>query len=274
MNEKFRCSETHYGNTPFRPDVHGVLIQGKRGRLLSVLYTAGGEGLHPTVLMMHGIPGCEKNMDLAQDLRRAGFHVLLFHYSGSWGSDGSYALAHNLEDAHAALDFILRDEKYGFDKERIYAVGHSLGGCVCGQLSAVRPEIKRAVLLTPCDIGRMPVIAQEDPQAYKIVCEVLDESGSWLNGTSGEALLHEAVENSETLRLESTAAGLAKKPVLCIGGALDIYTPPKLHCEPLRQAVEQAGGTQFRYEAWPTDHFLSDYRLKMSSAVTAFLMEP
>lgn len=273
MNEQFRCSETHYGDSPFRPDVHGILIPGKRGRLLSVLYTAGGAGPHPTVLLLHGIPGCEKNIDLAQELRRAGFHVLLFHYSGSWGSDGDYALTHNLEDAHTALDFILHDGRYGFDKERIYAVGHSLGGFACGQLSAARPEIKRAVLLTPCDIGRLPVIEHEDAQAYKIVCEVLDDSGNWLNGTSGAALLHEAVEHSEELRLESAAAGLAKKPVLCIGGALDIYTPPALHCAPLRQAVEKAGGTQFRSETWQTDHFLADYRLKMVQTVISFLTE-
>ena len=92
MKEKLRCGETHYGDSPYRSDVHGILLHGRRGRLLSVLYTAGGAGPHPTVLLLHGIPGCEKNIDLAQELRCAGFHVLLFHYSGSWGSDGDYAL--------------------------------------------------------------------------------------------------------------------------------------------------------------------------------------
>lgn len=90
-------------------------------------YTAGGPGLHPTVLLLHGIPGCERNLDLAQALRRAGFHVMTFHYSGCWGSDGAYSLANDLEDASTVLDFILRDTVYGFDKDRIYAVGHSLG---------------------------------------------------------------------------------------------------------------------------------------------------
>ena len=149
MKEQPRCQETHYGNCAHRPDMHGILIPGKRGRLLSVLYTAAGEGVHPTVLLLHGIPGCERNFDLAQSLRRAGFHVMTFHYSGSWGSDGSYSLANDLEDANTVLDFILRDETYGFDKQHIYAVGHSLGGFVCGQLSAHRPEIKGAVLLMP-----------------------------------------------------------------------------------------------------------------------------
>ena len=53
---------------------------------------------------------------------------MTFHYSGSWGSDGDYSLTHDLEDADTVLDFILQNESYGFDKEHIYAVGHSLGG--------------------------------------------------------------------------------------------------------------------------------------------------
>ena len=49
-----------------RPDMHGILIPGKRGRLLSVLYTAGREGLHPAVLLLHGIPGCDLKGQLPQ----------------------------------------------------------------------------------------------------------------------------------------------------------------------------------------------------------------
>ena len=96
------------------------------------------------------------------------------HYSGSWGSDGAYSLTNNLEDANTVLDFILQDETYGFDKRQIYAVGHSMGGFVCGQLSARRAEIRRAALLMPCDIGRLPQIVQEDPAAGRAIQEVLD----------------------------------------------------------------------------------------------------
>ena len=128
MSSTNRHTEKHYGNRPDRPDIHGILIPGKRGKLLSVLYTAGGKGPHPTVLLLHGIPGCERNLDLAQTLRRAGFHVMTFHYSGSWGSEGDYSLHHNLEDAAAVLDFMLQDSSFDIDKAHIYAVGHSMGG--------------------------------------------------------------------------------------------------------------------------------------------------
>ena len=223
------------------------------------------------VLLFHGIPGCEQNLDLAQALRRAGFHVMTFHYSGSWGSDGVYSLTNNLEDANTVLDFILQDENYGFDKQQIYAVGHSMGGFVCGQLSAKRAEIRRAVLLMPCDIGRLPQITQEDPAAGRAIREVLDDSGSWLVGTSGEALWQEAIGRSEDFRLENAAAALAKKPVLCIGGTLDIYTPPAMHCEPLVRAVQAVGGNLFQFILCQTDHCFSDYRITVSETVSAFL---
>ena len=273
MKEQPRCQETHYGDCAHRPDMHGILIPGKRGRLLSVLYTAAGEGVHPTVLLLHGIPGCARNFDLAQSLRRAGFHVMTFHYSGSWGSDGSYSLANDLEDTNTVLDFVLQDRKYGFDKQHIYAVGHSLGGFVCGQLSAHRHEIKGAVLLMPCDIGRLPLIAQEDPASWQTIQEVLEDSAQWLSGTSGEALLREALDRSADFRLESAAEALAQKPVLCIGGTLDIYTPPVLHCEPLAHAVQEAGGTSIQTVSYPTDHFFADYRLTVAETVTTFLKE-
>ena len=264
-------AEIHYGACAARPDMYGILIPGRRGRLLSVLYTAGGEGPHPTVLLLHGIPGCERNLDLAQALRRAGFHVMTFHYSGSWGSDGDYSLAHDLEDANTVLDFILRDERYGFDKAHIYAVGHSLGGFVCGQLTARRPEVKGAALLMPCDIGRLPQIKEEDPAAYRTLCGVLDESSGWLTGTSGAALLREALDRSGEFALEAQAAALKDRPVLCVGGTLDIYTPPELCREPLARAVRQAGGTLFQERTYPTDHFFADYRLTVAAAVTDFL---
>ena len=263
--------ERHYGDIPFRPDMDSILIPGKRGKLTAVLYTAAGEGIHPTVLLLHGIPGCEQNQDLAQELRRAGFHVLIFHYSGSWGSDGDYSLSNDLEDAETALDFLLRDGTHGIDKKNLFAVGHSMGGFVCGQLCARRSEIQAGILLMPCDIGRIGIIQQEDGKAYQAVCGVLEESGHWLTGTSGEALLAEALEKADEFRLENRAADLAKKPMLCVGGTLDVYIPAALHCDPVAKAVREAGGTDFHRADWVTDHMFSDHRVTAAETVTEFL---
>src|SRR5665213_1824794 len=44
---------------------HGVEING-------LAYLVAGAGVHPTVVLFHGLPGNEKNLDLAQAIRRAG----------------------------------------------------------------------------------------------------------------------------------------------------------------------------------------------------------
>lgn len=263
--------ETHYGECGNRPDMHGILIPGKRGKLLSVLYTAGGAGPHPMVLLLHGIPGCEQNLDLAHALRRAGFHVMTFHYSGSWGSDGNYALRHNLEDTETVLEYLLSDNQYHIDKEHIFAVGHSMGGFVCGQLAARRAEVKAGVLLMPCDIGRLPMIDREDAHAGQVIREVLTEAAQWLSGTSGAELAQEAAANSKAFSLESLAGALARKPLLCVAGSLDGYTPPELHCAPLANAIKAAGGTMFQFKSYPTDHFFSDFRLLVADTVIEYL---
>ena len=63
----------------------GVKING-------VAYIAAGPGPHPTFVLMHGLPGIEKNLDLAQAVRRAGWNAITFNYRGSWGSPGNYSL--------------------------------------------------------------------------------------------------------------------------------------------------------------------------------------
>ena len=272
MDNRIQLLEQHNGACANRPDLYGIIIPGKRGRLLSVLYTAEGDGVHPTVILLHGIPGCEQNFDLAQALRRVGFHVLTFHYSGNWGSDGNYSLRNDLEDAQTVLDFVLSDGTYGFDKNRIYAVGHSLGGFVCGQLTA-RPEIKGGVLLMPCDIGRIRQISLQSEETAAGIRDVLEDSAHWLNGVTGEALLREAEEYSRQLCLESAARPLAKKPLLCITGTLDTCTPGRYHCSPLMDAIRAEGGRLLKSLEFPTDHFFSDYRLTVAACVTEFLEE-
>lgn len=145
------------------------------------------------------------------------------------------------------------------------------GGFVCGQLTAKRAEIRDAALLRPCDIGRLPQIAQEDLAAYGIIRNVLNESAGWLTGTSGEALLQETFDHSAEFAMENLREELKSKPILCIGGTLDIYTPPQTHCVPFAQAIQRAGKTAFQEIDFPTDHFFADYRLTAAETVIAFL---
>ena len=79
------------------------------GALLNALaYVAEGAGPHPVVILLHGFPGNEKNLDMAQAIRRDGWDVVYFDYRGSWGSPGDFSFTHSIEDTQAAVAY-LRD---------------------------------------------------------------------------------------------------------------------------------------------------------------------
>jgi hypothetical protein len=78
---------------------HGLPING-------VVYRASGAGLHATIVICHGLPGNEKNLDLAQAARRASWNAVTFNYRGSWGSPGNFRFAQNPEDAAAVLEYL------------------------------------------------------------------------------------------------------------------------------------------------------------------------
>lgn len=262
-------AEKHYGSNN-RPDLAGLIIPGKHGNILANFYVAGGEGNHPTVIICHGIPGNEQNQDLAQEFRRRGFNAMIFHYSGSWGSTGDYSLQNDLDDTEAILDFILNDETYHCDKEKIYCVGHSLGGFVCGNVSAKRSEIKASTLLMACDIGGLPTIMEKNPEMEQVLKDSFNDWVRWLTNVTGDELLLEAKTNSEQYSLVSKADVLVNKPLLVINGSLDIYTPKEDHVQPLIDKIKELGGTKLKEVVYETDHSANDYRLELCDTVVSF----
>lgn len=111
------ATEPHEGIT-------GVTFDSDGHRLVGTLYLARGEERKPTVLLLHGCPGLEKNLDLAVRLRDRGWNALLFHYRGCWGSAGRYDLRTIPRDVTAAVDFLAGCPLV--DGDRIAVVGHSL----------------------------------------------------------------------------------------------------------------------------------------------------
>jgi len=78
---------------------HGLLIQ-RRG------LPGIGSRTSPTIVICHGLPGNEKNLDLAQAARRAGWNAVTCNHRGSWGSPGNFRFAQNREGAAAVLEYL------------------------------------------------------------------------------------------------------------------------------------------------------------------------
>src|SRR4051794_30625955 len=118
-------------DSTYPPSTQELAFQSHGSRLNGFFYLAQGRSPHPTVILLHGFPGNERNLDLAQSLRRAGMNVLYFDYRGSWGSAGTFSFAHSLEDVASAMEFVRSDSSvkaFRVDPKRIILLGHSMGG--------------------------------------------------------------------------------------------------------------------------------------------------
>lgn len=234
--------------------------------LNAVLYAAAGAGPHPTVLLLHGFPGNEQNLDLAQAMRRAGWSVLTLHYRGSWGTPGAFTFRHVLEDADAALAWLRSPagRAAGVDAGHIAVVGHSMGGMATAYLAGHDPAILGAGLISAAGMNLFA-----GPRA-EMVKALGDEYGAGtmhtLAGTSPEALYAEVAADPKPFTLDTYAAGAARKPVLVVSSD-DGLEPVD---DSFAAAVTAAGGSP-RAVHLATDHSYSDMRIALATTVIDWL---
>jgi pimeloyl-ACP methyl ester carboxylesterase len=133
----------------FQLPSHGSLLN-------AFVYVAAGAAPHPMVILLHGFPGNERNLDLAQALRRAGDDVLFFDYRGSWGSPGDFSFTHSIEDTQAAIAYVrdpVNAARFRADPARVILVGHSMGGFMARYAAGRDPNIVATVLISGSALG-------------------------------------------------------------------------------------------------------------------------
>lgn len=247
--------------------IDGVTVNGR-------IYEAAGAGPHPTLLMLHGFPGSELNLDLAQAVRRAGWNAVMFHYRGTWGSGGEFSLHHVLADAQAVLDAIRAPEfasAHRIDAARVAVFDHSMGGFAALMTGAARSELRCTVSLAGANfLALAPGLA--DP---KIAAAAAERFQSWGTGPiaamSGERFVAELRDNAADFDLGPHTAALATRPVLLIAGNADDVTPPAQHHEPQLAALRAAGATSLHELRLDTDHAFSGTRIALARVVIDFL---
>ncbi len=141
----------------YPPHSAQVLVPSHGSGMNGLFYLAGGAGSHPTVVLLHGFPGNEQNLDLAQAIRRAGWNVLTMHYRGSWGSPGTFSIHNVLEDADAAVAFVRRADiasKFRIDTRRIVLGGHSMGGFASAAHARSDEQLLGVFLLDAWNVGQ------------------------------------------------------------------------------------------------------------------------
>lgn len=251
----------------FQIPSHGALLN-------ALVYVAEGAGPHPAVVLLHGFPGNERNLDLAQDIRRAGWDVLYFNYRGSWGSPGDFSFSHGIEDTAAAIEYLRRPANaklLRLDPSKIVLIGHSMGGFMAVQGTASDPAILALGMISAADLGgRIPQPLPKDKEQAAIdgLAKGLAHEGmAPLAGCTPEGLARETVMNVARWSFQSKIEALKTRPALIVtsddglGPANDAFAA----------GLKKAGNDRVTTLHLPTDHSFSDQRRELSTAVLRWL---
>jgi uncharacterized protein len=248
-----------------------VLIPSHGAGMNGLFYLAGGEGPHPTFILLHGFPGNEQNLDLAQAIRRGGWNVLTLHYRGAWGSPGLFSIAHVLEDADAAVAFVRRpdiSEKFAIDTRRIVLGGHSMGGFASASHARTDERLLGIILVDAWNVGTTGDELGKVSGAVRAALaeKEFNDLGNSLQGATAGSIAEELVAHRLEWNFMSWADDLTRQPLLVIGASKGIGEENRR----LAEAVTRAGG-EVTAVTLPSDHSFQDHRVALAAEVVKWL---
>jgi len=231
----------------------------------AVLFQASGKGPHPTVILMHGLPGNERNLDLAQAIRRAGWDVLTFTYRGAWGSPGDFSITNAMADTSAALDFARSPEatKLGIDSRHIVLAGHSMGGATAFMTATQTSGLDGLILIDAWNIDGKN---SKGADTHETLVKGFDDFGNALHGATPETVADEVIARRSGWNLVAAAAKLPRLPVLTVNARYGIGAEN----QPVTNALRKAGA-QVTAVTIGSDHSFTDHRIALAATVIGWL---
>lgn len=254
-----------YLDNDFKPDEFypggqvELTIPSSGSRMFGFAYTADGKGPHPTVVLLHGLPGNERSLDLAQSLRRGGYNVIYFNYRGSWGSKGTFGFQNSIDDVGAVLDYItdsLNSSSLKVDKDRIVLYGHSMGAGFSLLAGLQDPRVKGVIgisvfnpfTLLQGEEARGNLISLKE---YLLTLGMLD--------CNPDKFLNDILNDVGKYNIEGLIAS-STKPTLVIDEHMNNKGFTKL-----------TRRKNFSYKIWNTDHAFSNRRIALTVEVKNWL---
>jgi uncharacterized protein len=243
------ATEPHEGIT-------GVTFNSDGHRLVGVLYLARGEEPKPTVLLLHGCPGLEKNLDVAVRLREAGWNALAFHYRGCWGSAGRYDLRTVPRDVTAAVDYLAGCQRV--DPGRIAVLGHSMGGWAALMTAAAEPRLRAVAVYGAAarlGVGLLLGPARVEEEFTRFLAATPEEFASQLTAVA------EQMDGLEA------AGAIGPRPLLVVHGTADRWVP----VADARELAARAGPDCRYVEVQGADHAFSWHRAELADLIIGWL---
>ena len=249
----------------------------------SILYAyfseAHGKGPHPTVILLHGSPGGNRDvLGLAKAAPRAGWNALVFNYRGFYESEGISSLKNSVEDVFSALNFIQSDEivkKYRIDVDHIALAGWSYGGDIALTAAASDSSIKYVISIAAADLSEIAKLAKKSDKFRAMFVETINNRiiKGLVKGPGGKEALEELLANSDKYDLVKHANNLSEKSLLIIGGWNDQASTLEGHVLPLIRALQVQGAKRVKKVILDSDHLFEEKRTELANEVVSWLID-
>lgn len=241
-----------------------LFIPSGNSLIAGLIYSANGLQKHPTLLLLHGYPGNERNLDIAQVVRSHGWNVIYFDYRGSWGSQGKFSFKNCVEDVVNVVAFCKRyQDSLKIDTSNIILFGHSMGGWVCLKALQELPTIKKGFALSTWNIGNEYKNVSTEKEMLRLANDPNTGGKYFVLNTSLKDLYTPVIRNQAYFNLVNDGKSLADKQIIMI----DEHQGNKQ----LADKIKETNKSYFDYNVWQTDHPFTNKRVSLINKVLAFL---
>lgn len=232
--------------------------------LAGMMYTPNGNTNHPTLILLHGFPGNEKNLDIAQLVRAHGWNVIYFDYRGSWGSQGKFSFKNCVQDVVNVVAFCNKyQDSLKIDSSNIVLFGHSMGAWVCLKSLGQLPQIKKAFNLSTWDISGDFQKVSNKTEMLELVNNPDFGGKHFVLNTNVEKLFTPILKDPVYFNLINDAPSLANKQIIMI----DEHSNNKQ----IAEAIQKSNQAFFEYQVWQADHPFTNKRASLMNKIIAFL---
>ena len=238
-----------------------LFIPSANSQLAGLIYRANGVQKHPTLLLLHGYPGNERNLDMAQVVRAHGWNVIYFNYRGAWGSGGSFSFKNCVEDVVNVVSFCKKyQDSLKIDTSNMVLFGPSMGGWVCLKAIQQLPGVKKGFALSTWNIGEGFKNVSTEQEMLRLATYA---GNYFVLNTSIKDLFTPVIKENVYYNLANDRNSLAGKQIIM----LDEHQ----HNKQLAETIKNANKSYFKYDVWQTDHSFTNKRVSLIKKVLEFL---
>ena len=256
---------------PISFDSHG-------SKLYGYFSEARGDGPHPTIILLHGSPGGNRDvLGLAQEVPKAGWNALAFTFRGFYESEGISFLKNSVEDVFSAINFLRSDEiskKYRIDADHIALAGWSYGGDIALTAAAGDSTIKYVISIAAADLSVIARQAEKSEEFKSMFIETMNDRyiNGPVKGPGGEKQLRELLENSDKYDLVKHAKNLSDRSLLIIGGWNDQASTLEGHVLPFIRALQLQGAEKVDKVILDANHSFEGKKVELAEVVVGWLI--